>query len=67
MKKSKPVAKLSQYEELKEYICDYIRVMDGVNQERVYYSEKELSNVMKECQAFNMLQKNISGMNIAIP
>lgn len=66
MKKPKPV-KQTPFEELKEYVCDYINIMDSVNHDRVYAAEKELKNVMKECQAFNMLQKNISGMNIAIP
>lgn len=45
---------------LKDVIEDYITNMQGINEKRMEYLEKELEYVQEEFKMFNLLQHNVS-------
>lgn len=47
------------YEDLKEYIDDYIKIMEKINKDRLRAAEREVKHIQLEGQAFNMLRQNI--------
>ena len=47
------------YDQLKEYIDDYVSYMERLNRSRLAAAEKEADNVRKELVAFNILRQNI--------
>jgi hypothetical protein len=50
------------YEELKEYIDDYINFMEKINKKRMAAAEKELEHTIQEGRAFNLLRQNITNL-----
>lgn len=53
---------LTPYDQLKEYITDYVKYMEKIGKERMKYAEKELKYVQNEMQAFNLLRQNITDL-----
>ena len=47
---------------LKEYINDYIQIMEKINKDRLKSAEKEMKLVQLEFQAFNMLRQNLTNL-----
>ena len=54
--------KNTPYDILREYIEDYIKLMERVNKDRLKAAEKEVKFVQLEYQAFNMLRQNITNL-----
>ena len=51
--------KETPYEQLKEYIEDYITYVESINDKRLEAAENELNFVQQESIAFNLLRQNI--------
>ena len=47
------------YDQLKEFIDDYVNYMEKINKRRLEAAEKEADRVKKELVAFNILRQNI--------
>jgi hypothetical protein len=52
------------YEELREYIDDYIIHLEKINKERLKAAEKELKYTQMESIAFNLLRQNIANLEV---
>lgn len=50
------------YEELKEYIDDYVKNLEKINKERLKAAERELKFTQLEALAFNLLRQNITNL-----
>lgn len=55
-------SKKNLYIELKEYITDYIKFMDTVNEKRLERAQEELDNLIQEERAFHILRQNLMKM-----
>lgn len=53
---------MDRYQELKEYVKDYLEHMDELNEKKIACNEKELEFLRKESVCFNLLQKNFLRM-----
>ena len=50
------------YEEIKEYVSDYLEFMEKINAKRLRAAEKEVVHVMNESKALNMLKQNMDSL-----
>jgi len=50
---------LTPYDQLKEYVADYVKYMEKIGKERMKNAEKEFKYIQGEMQAFNLLRQNI--------
>lgn len=50
------------YEELREYIDDYINHLENINKKRLQAAERELKFTQMEAIAFNLLRQNITNL-----
>lgn len=50
------------YEELKEYVDDYIKHLEKINKERLKSAEREVKFTQMEALAFNLLRQNITNL-----
>jgi hypothetical protein len=50
------------YEELREYIDDYIKHLEKINKKRLEAAERELKFTQMEAIAFNLLRQNITNL-----
>lgn len=50
------------YTELKEYITDYINLVETINERRLKAAEREMQYLVQESRAFNILRQNMSRM-----
>lgn len=50
------------YEELREYIDDYINHLEKINTQRLRAAERELKFTQMESIAFNLLRQNITNL-----
>lgn len=53
------------YEELREYIDDYIKHLEKINKKRLDAANRELGYAQQESLAFNLLRQNIRNMEVA--
>jgi len=53
------------YEELREYIDDYIKHLEKINKKRLDAVNRELGYAQQESLAFNLLRQNIRNMEVA--
>lgn len=52
----------TSYEELREYIDDYIKHLEKINKQRLNAAERELKFTQMEAIAFNLLRQNITNL-----
>ena len=59
--------KKDNYSLLKEYLEDYVKYMEKINDKRLKAAELECEFVRKEAIAFNILRQNMKEIEDAIP
>jgi len=50
------------YQELREYIDDYVDHLEKINKQRLKAAERELKFTQMEAIAFNLLRQNITNL-----
>ena len=50
----------SKYEQLKEYVLDYLRHIDDINDKKIEIAQSELDHVMMELKLGGILRNNVN-------